>query len=570
MSIPLRQLTDKLNNPFYPVTKERAVSDDNGVSLSTKLESFITKSVNDLVYYYTKSETYTKEEVATLIGAIQSFHYEIAASTSVVTSPANNVLYLIGPTGSGTDKYEEYVYDPTKASPWIKIGDTSIDLSNYVTIDALNTALANYTTTTDLTTLLSGKQNVISDLETIRSGAAAGATAYQKPSSGIPQSDLSSGIIEKLNKLEIFWAIYGTTTASEIQTAIDSGKLVLVKTDDSDNEVGMLSYYGSSSYFFIIPYYNGLVRYQLSNNVWSKAYVELQKTSDLVTSWNTTPSDLKYPSEKLVKDSLDKKYVKPTSGIPSSDLAPAVQTSLGKADTALQSFTETDPTVPSWAKAQNPPTEIFWAEWRVTTYAQIAAAYNAGKAVLCYFSGRLYTLGKFDESDARFYCTVDQYNYDLRVTNENVWNNGSYTALQRTSDKTDDIESNKTSTTKYPSTKGVADYIASKELSDLADVSDTAPTDGQALLWDGTNEEWKPGTVQSGSGSVTDVTVGGTSVVNQQGVAEVPEIPETVQAQEIEIDSTPTASSTNLVTSGGVRAYVDTQVGDIATLLAAI
>ena len=48
-------------------------------------------------------------------------------------------------------------------------------------------------------------------------------------------------------------------------------------------------------------------------------------------------------------------YSKPSGGIPSTDLASAVQTSLGKADTALQSFTETDPTVPSWAKASSKP-----------------------------------------------------------------------------------------------------------------------------------------------------------------------------------------------------------------------
>lgn len=38
-----------------------------------------------------------------------------------------------------------------------------------------------------------------------------------------------------------------------------------------------------------------------------------------------------------------------------SDLALDVQTSLGKADTALQSYTETDPTVPAWAKASTKP-----------------------------------------------------------------------------------------------------------------------------------------------------------------------------------------------------------------------
>lgn len=74
------------------------------------VSAFITKSVNDLTNYYTKSQTYTQTEVNNLIGAINQFKYEIAASTSAVTSPQNNVLYLIGPTGSGSDKYEEYVY----------------------------------------------------------------------------------------------------------------------------------------------------------------------------------------------------------------------------------------------------------------------------------------------------------------------------------------------------------------------------------------------------------------------------------------------------------------------------
>lgn len=48
-------------------------------------------------------------------------------------------------------------------------------------------------------------------------------------------------------------------------------------------------------------------------------------------------------------------YSKPSGGIPKSDLASEVQTSLGKADTALQSYTETDPTVPSWAKQSTKP-----------------------------------------------------------------------------------------------------------------------------------------------------------------------------------------------------------------------
>lgn len=44
------------------------------------------------------------------------------------------------------------------------------------------------------------------------------------------------------------------------------------------------------------------------------------------------------------------------STVAKSDLASDVQTSLGKADTALQSYTETDPTVHDWAKAETKPT----------------------------------------------------------------------------------------------------------------------------------------------------------------------------------------------------------------------
>lgn len=39
-----------------------------------------------------------------------------------------------------------------------------------------------------------------------------------------------------------------------------------------------------------------------------------------------------------------------------TDLASDVQTSLNKANSALQSYTESDPTVPSWAKASSKPT----------------------------------------------------------------------------------------------------------------------------------------------------------------------------------------------------------------------
>lgn len=52
-----------------------------------------------------------------------------------------------------------------------------------------------------------------------------------------------------------------------------------------------------------------------------------------------------------VSTQIGQKYTKPGTGIPSTDLSDSVQSSLSKADTALQSFTETDPTVPSYVKS---------------------------------------------------------------------------------------------------------------------------------------------------------------------------------------------------------------------------
>lgn len=69
-----------------------------------------------------------------------------------------------------------------------------VKVSNYVSDEEVISASFN-----DLNTRLNNKQDVISDLSVIRSGAASGATAYQKPSTGIPASDLASSVIPDIS-----------------------------------------------------------------------------------------------------------------------------------------------------------------------------------------------------------------------------------------------------------------------------------------------------------------------------------------------------------------------------------
>lgn len=85
--------------------------------------------------------------------------------------------------------------------------------------------------------LLSGKQDVISDLATIRSGAAAGATAYQKPSGGIPKTDLASGVQTSLGKADTaFQKPSGGIPASDLSTAVQTslGKADTALQTESD------------------------------------------------------------------------------------------------------------------------------------------------------------------------------------------------------------------------------------------------------------------------------------------------------------------------------------------------
>ena len=93
----------------------------------TNNSGFITKAVNDLTNYYLKSETYTKEEVQSLISAINSV--TLQKVDSLPEPGESNVIYLVPKSGSGNDIYDEYIYIDGKPE---HIGSTQVDLSNYV------------------------------------------------------------------------------------------------------------------------------------------------------------------------------------------------------------------------------------------------------------------------------------------------------------------------------------------------------------------------------------------------------------------------------------------------------
>lgn len=111
-------------------------------------EGFIKNSVEDLVNYYKKSETYTQTEVQQLIAAVKQFSYEVVTELPTASASTMHKIYLKAQSGGKTgDAYDEYITldKGTSADPryvWEKIGDTRIDLSAYSTTEQMNAAIA--------------------------------------------------------------------------------------------------------------------------------------------------------------------------------------------------------------------------------------------------------------------------------------------------------------------------------------------------------------------------------------------------------------------------------------------
>ena len=192
------------------------------VSDLTNDSGFITNTVGNLANYYLKSETYSQTEIDAFIAAAKNGRF-IYVTTLPTTDIDTKAIYLVPSSDpeAGNVK-DEYINTDGTSAGWELIGSTAIDLSGYVqksqtagllkndgtvnttiegAVSANTSAISgikdgqSIDSFSDVETALGNKQDTISDLATIRSGASAGATAYQKPQAGIPSTDLADGVI---------------------------------------------------------------------------------------------------------------------------------------------------------------------------------------------------------------------------------------------------------------------------------------------------------------------------------------------------------------------------------------
>lgn len=126
------------------VNNESVLGEDKvaRVNVPTKLSQLtndsglIDNTVNNLVNYYTKNETYTRVEVLELVADIPKFSVQIV-STLPTENISSTTIYLLAVEGGDSNNYyEEYLYANGKLE---LIGTTKIDLSNYYTKAEIDT-----------------------------------------------------------------------------------------------------------------------------------------------------------------------------------------------------------------------------------------------------------------------------------------------------------------------------------------------------------------------------------------------------------------------------------------------
>ena len=142
---------------------------DLSAELQAKIASFITQTVNNLVNYYLKSETYSAAQVDALIATVKQFQYTAVSTLPTASADTMGIIYLVpGSSPKQQNVKDEYITLSMNEGGettyyWEMIGQTSIDLSNYYTKSqtdaaitaALNAALVNYSTTTQVGTIVS-------------------------------------------------------------------------------------------------------------------------------------------------------------------------------------------------------------------------------------------------------------------------------------------------------------------------------------------------------------------------------------------------------------------------------
>ena len=355
------------------------------------IANFITASVNNLVNYYLKSDTYTKAEVQQLIDAVKQFTYQSVATLPTASADTMNKIYLVPSTNPQTKNVkDEFITiattdQGTTTYSWEQIGTTTIDLSGYYTSQqtdaAISNALSAYSTTTEMQTYVAGiiaSYYTKNEVDTLLNTKAPQATTYTKSEvdAMVGNEETRAKAAEKANADDID-VIDGKIPAaaspsnqladkafvnSSIATATATyrGAYNLVSdlsltVDATEQQIAAalaseIATADNNDYCFVqVPVANDnpteiarVDRYKYNGTAWALEYT-LNNSGYTAAQWDALNSGITsglvaklidLPTNAQLTGQLATKYEKPVGGIPDTDLSVALQTAIASFITA--------------------------------------------------------------------------------------------------------------------------------------------------------------------------------------------------------------------------------------------
>lgn len=192
---------------FEPYSDEEIAS---AFELSSEEQRSLSEVINDTVYAKNKvySSEYTLELLEKAKAECNQYSVEQLANSGnlkrkIVSSDSEvideNILYLIL-TDSTNNIYTQYMLIDGTATP---LGNTQIDLSDYLLIDDFNTTIADYAKKTEVVS----QNDVVNDLTTVSS------------STVLSSQGTSNELDKKVDKTSIATSIDSTSTDEQIASA---------------------------------------------------------------------------------------------------------------------------------------------------------------------------------------------------------------------------------------------------------------------------------------------------------------------------------------------------------------
>lgn len=197
---------------------------------------------------YTKEETDTK--IAEEIGKQAHFSAKVVTSTEEMTD--TTTIYLVKKEGVvGTDVYEEYIVidgEPTL------IGETSTDLSDYATLEALNNGLAEKAGLTDFNNLSDTVDDILERLGAVETTVGEHTTAIENINEALGNkanaSDLAKYVTNEtynsgISGINLELSAFSETVSANKEAADEAIKALQDADSDIDERIGALENVGA-------------------------------------------------------------------------------------------------------------------------------------------------------------------------------------------------------------------------------------------------------------------------------------------------------------------------------------